>query len=133
MSSFVAVEVFCNCSGVLLLCILRGDGRNYSRNETFNLLPFPGLPEEVGNIESESLDKKSHPDPLVEAMVDCLFLRLLAPLQGTDTRLEDVRPRCVVREGEGGVGPTKGIEDSARHTLQIKIGSVLGDRIWMRP
>ena len=129
MSSFVAVEVFCNCSCVLLLCILRGDGGNYSRNETFNLLPFPGLPEEVGNIESESLDKKSHPDPLVETVVDCLFLRVLAPLQGTDTRLEDVRPRCVVRECEGGVGPTKGVEDSTRHTLQIRIVSVLEYKI----
>lgn len=129
MSSFVAVEVFCNCSCVLLLCILRGNGGNYSRNETLHLLPFPGLPEEVGNIESESLDKKSHPHPLVEAMVDCLFLWLLAPLQGADTRLEDVRPRCVVGKGEGSVGPTKSVEDSARYTLQIKIGSALGDRI----
>ena len=114
---------------MLLLCILRGDGGNYTRNETFHLLPFPGFPEEVGNIESESLDKKSHSNPLVEPMVDCLFLWVLAPLQGTDTRLEDVRPRCVVRESEGGMGPTKCVEDSAGHTLQIKIGSALKNRI----
>ena len=74
MSSFVAVEIFCNRSSVLFLCVLRGDGGNNSRNETFHFLPFPGLPEEVGNIKCESLDKKSHPDPLVEPVVDGFFL-----------------------------------------------------------
>ena len=74
MSSFIAVEIFCNGSSVLLLGVLRGDWGNYPRNETFHFLPFPGLPEEVGNVECESLDKKSHPDPLVETMVDGLFL-----------------------------------------------------------
>ena len=92
MSSFVAVEIFCNRSSVLLLCILRGDRGNYSRNETFHLLPFPGLPEEVGNVKSESLDKKGHPDPLVEPVVDGLLLGLLASLEWTNTRLEHVRP-----------------------------------------
>ena len=132
MSSFVAVEVFCNRSRVLLLRIFRGDGGNDSRNETFHFLPFPGLPEEVGNIECESLDKKSHPDPLVEPVVDGFFLWLLAFLQGTNTRLENVKTRCVIREGEGGMCPTKSVEDSARHTLQIKIDFALKDRIWRR-
>ena len=123
MSSFVAVEIFCNRSSVLLLCVLRGDGGNDSRNKTFHFLPFPGLPEEVGNIECESLDKKSHPDPLVETMVDGLFLLTRLKPVGSNTRLEDVKTSCVIREGEGGMGPTKGVENPARHTLRITVGS----------
>ena len=38
-------------------------------------------------------------------------------------RLEDIETRCVIREGEGGVGPTEGVKNPARHTLGIKIGS----------
>ena len=92
MPSFVAVEVFCNRSRVLLLCVLGSDRGDDAGNKTFHLLPFPGLPEEVGHVEGERLDKEGHPDPLVEPVVDGLLLGLLASLEWTNTRLEHVRP-----------------------------------------
>ena len=61
VASFIAVEVFCNSSSVLLLCVFRSYRGNYPRNETFHFLAFPGLPEEVRHVEGERLHEEGHP------------------------------------------------------------------------
>ena len=65
------------------------------------------------NIKADRLSEEHHPHPLVEPVIHC-FTRLI--IIRTNSRLNLMTPG--VGEGEGGVGPTVGIEYSSRYTLR---------------